>query len=517
MVVWNLVRTLTEIIVGKSRIRGSLSLTAAIAVVAGSIAAPVAADGSDSKALEDSKAAEQATTESLSSIEVELAQLAAENNELGNKAADAKAAQLEAEAKLQDALDEAVYANKAADDAAAKVEDAKQDLGQVSAAMYRDGAGMLPGAEYLLGGSSFEEATQYSRAYDLVGQDADKRVQEFEALQDVANSMRDEATAKTEKYQKAADKAKKAADDAAAEEKESTQRLDEISTQREELVTQLAAQKGTTAKIERDLQDKKEAKAKEEAKVAQQEKIEAAEALFTENADQAPVADNSAEDDAASGEEATDDAAAGDEAAAGEDTSESDASEPAETSEPTSEPTQPEATTAPKPTATSTPAPKPTKTQAPAPKPTKTQAPAPKPTKTQTPTPKRTQTTPSKPKPSTGSAAAIVSKAKSFIGIPYVWGGKSPSGWDCIGFVQYVYSLQGVTINGYNRTSFTPSVGYTVPYSQAKPGDILFWPGHVAISLGGGQNIGAWNPGMGTRIGPDSWIGTPSKVVRVFG
>ncbi|MGO1637439.1 MAG: hypothetical protein ACTHYA_02970, partial [Ancrocorticia populi] len=367
MVVWNLVRTLTEIIVGKSRIRGSLSLTAAIAVVAGSIAAPVAADGSDSKALEDSKAAEQATTESLSSIEVELAQLAAENNELGNKAADAKAAQLEAEAKLQDALDEAVYANKAADDAAAKVEDAKQDLGQVSAAMYRDGAGMLPGAEYLLGGSSFEEATQHSRAYDLVGQDADKRVQEFEALQDVANSMRDEATAKTEKYQKAADKAKKAADDAAAEEKESTQRLDEISTQREELVTQLAAQKGTTAKIERDLQDKKEAKAKEEAKVAQQEKIEAAEALFTENADQAPVADNSAEDDAASGEEATDDAAAG------EDTSESDASEPAETSEPTSEPTQPEATTAPKPTATSTPAPKPTKTQTPAPKPTKTQ------------------------------------------------------------------------------------------------------------------------------------------------
>ena len=475
----------------KSRIRGSLSFSAALAVAAGVIVAPVSADESDDKALEDSKAAEQATSDSLSDIEVQLAQLAAEHNDLGNKSADAQAAQIEAEAKLQDALDEAVYANKAADDAAEKVDEAKKDLGQISTALYRDGAGMIPGAEYLLGGNTFDEATQLSRAYDLIGQDADKRVQEFEALQDVANSMRNEAEAKTKKYQDAANKAKSAADAAAKEEQEAAKRLDEISVQRENLVTQLASQKGTTAQIERDIQDKKEAKAKEEAEAEQQQTISDAEALFTENSDQAPVADATA--------------GATDETVASETQSDTTTAEPA-----------PAATAAPQPTAAATKAPTAAPTTA-APKPAVTPA-APKPA---APKPAATTTKPATTTPSTGtasgSAAKIVALAKSYIGIPYVWGGTSPAGWDCIGFVQYVYKLQGVTIDGYHRSSFTPSVGYTVPYSQAKPGDILFWPGHVAISLGGGQNIGAWNPGMGTRIGPDSWIGTPSKVVRVFG
>ena len=480
----------------KSRIRGSLSFSAALAVAAGVIVAPVSADESDDKALEDSKAAEQATSDSLSDIEVQLAQLAAEHNDLGNKSADAQAAQIEAEAKLQDALDEAVYANKAADDAAEKVDEAKKDLGQISTVLYRDGAGMIPGAEYLLGGNTFDEATQLSRAYDLIGQDADKRVQEFEALQDVANSMRNEAEAKTKKYQDAANKAKSAADAAAKEEQEAAKRLDEISVQRENLVTQLASQKGTTAQIERDIQDKKEAKAKEEAEAEQQQTISDAEALFTENSDQAPVADATA--------------GATDETVASETQSDTTTAEPA-----------PAATAAPQPTAAATKAPTAAPTTA-APKPAVTPA-APKPAapKPAAPKPAATTTKPATTTPSTGtasgSAAKIVALAKSYIGIPYVWGGTSPAGWDCIGFVQYVYKLQGVTIDGYHRSSFTPSVGYTVPYSQAKPGDILFWPGHVAISLGGGQNIGAWNPGMGTRIGPDSWIGTPSKVVRVFG
>ncbi|MGO1943912.1 MAG: NlpC/P60 family protein [Ancrocorticia sp.] len=500
---------------GNSRIRGSLSFTAALAVVAGAVVAPVSADESDQKALEDSKAAEQSTADNVGSIDVQLAQLAAENNELGNKAADAKAAQLEAEAKLDDALDEAVYANKAADDAAAKVEEAKGELGQISSALYRDGAGAIPGTEFLMGGSSFSDATQKSRAFDLIGQDADQRVQKFEALQDVANSMRDEADAKTEKYQKAAEKAKGAADDAKAAEKESSNQIAAISDQREELITQLAAQKGTTAKIERDIQDKKEAKAKEAAEVQQQETIASAEALFTENDDQVPVAD-----DAAGSDEAVEPA---NETPAEEQPSEGEPA-PAPTSEPAPAPTTPAPSA--KPSETSKPSAQPTpsaKPNPPAPQPTPTQAakPTPSPTQTTKPKPPAPKPKPPAPKPKPkpnpgGSASAIVGTAKAFIGIPYVWGGTSTAGWDCIGFVQYVYAQHGVKIDGYNRTSFTPSVGYEVPYSQAKPGDILFWPGHVAISLGGGQNVGAWNPGMGTRIGPDSWVGTPSKVVRVF-
>ncbi|MFT0849096.1 C40 family peptidase [Actinomycetaceae bacterium L2_0104] len=121
------------------------------------------------------------------------------------------------------------------------------------------------------------------------------------------------------------------------------------------------------------------------------------------------------------------------------------------------------------------------------------------------------------PAPSySGSSSSIVNTAMSYVGSPYVWGGTSPSGWDCIGFVRYVYAQHGVNIGG--STTSVLSVGRQVPYSQAQAGDILYWPGHVAISLGNGQNVAAWNPGMGTTTGSDAWggAGTPT-VIRVFG
>jgi cell wall-associated NlpC family hydrolase len=115
---------------------------------------------------------------------------------------------------------------------------------------------------------------------------------------------------------------------------------------------------------------------------------------------------------------------------------------------------------------------------------------------------------------SSATGANIVATGKRYIGTPYVWGQASPSGWDCLGFVSYVFKQNGYNID--NSYASVLSAGRTVPYSQAQPGDILYWPGHVAISLGGGQNVGAWNPGMGTRIGPDSWIGGTPTVIRVF-
>ena len=189
----------------------------------------------------------------------------------------------------------------------------------------RQDLGLHEGTDHLVDGTPGRVGLQ-------LGQDADKRVQEFEALQDVANSMRNEAEAKTKKYQDAANKAKSAADAAAKEEQEAAKRLDEISVQRENLVTQLASQKGTTAQIERDSQDKKEAKAKEEAEAEQQQTISDAEALFTENSDQAPVADATA--------------GATDETVASETQSDTTTAEPA-----------PAATAAPQPTAAATKAP----------------------------------------------------------------------------------------------------------------------------------------------------------------
>ncbi|MDP9806177.1 cell wall-associated NlpC family hydrolase [Trueperella bonasi] len=113
-----------------------------------------------------------------------------------------------------------------------------------------------------------------------------------------------------------------------------------------------------------------------------------------------------------------------------------------------------------------------------------------------------------------GSGSAVAGTALAYAGAPYRWGGTTPAGWDCIGFVRYVYAQHGVHIGGY--TSSVLSVGRQVPYSQVQPGDILYWPGHVGISVGGGQHIGAWNPSMGTQVGSDYVIGTP-VVIRVFG
>ncbi|MDO4888085.1 MAG: NlpC/P60 family protein [Actinomycetaceae bacterium] len=115
---------------------------------------------------------------------------------------------------------------------------------------------------------------------------------------------------------------------------------------------------------------------------------------------------------------------------------------------------------------------------------------------------------------SSGNGSAVLNTALSYVGTPYRWGGTTPSGWDCIGFVRYVYGQYGVNIGGY--TTSVLSVGTRVPYSQAQPGDILYWPGHVGIYAGNGQNVGAWNASMGTKVGPNSWVGGTPTVIRVF-
>ena len=461
----------------KFKSRRSLALSAAIAIVAGVIVAPASADDEDK--LAQSKAAEQTTESSLAGVEVRLAQLASERDELGLQAAEADAKSIDAERKLTDAIGDAAAAHAAADAAAEKADEAKAELGRISTALYRDGAGSISGANYIFGASSLADASSKARAYDLVGQDADQQVQEFVALQDVADSMKREADRKTEIQNDAATDAQKAADEAAAAHSDAESRLSEISSERDGLINQLAVQKGTTAEIERDIQDKKEAEAKQKAEEEQKRVVEQAQ----EEAIRTPA--QPAPTQPAPSQPGT----------------------PSDTGEGTAPAPQP-TTPAPAPQPT-TPAPQPT-TPAPAPQPT---TPAPQPT-TPAPAPKPTTPAP-KPDPApSGSGQAIVNFAMGYTGVPYVWGGSSPSGWDCLGFVSYVFSQNGVPIR--NSYASVLSAGRQVPYSQARAGDILYWPGHVAISLGNGQNVGAWNESWGTRVGEDRWIGTPT-VIRVFG
>ena len=105
------------------------------------------------------------------------------------------------------------------------------------------------------------------------------------------------------------------------------------------------------------------------------------------------------------------------------------------------------------------------------------------------------------PSYSTGvSGSSVVSYATNFVGNPYVFGGNSlTEGTDCSGFVSLVYSHFGVSLP---RSYYAlQSSGQAVSYENAQPGDIICYPGHVAIYMGGGRIVHASTPSSGICYG----------------
>ena len=88
----------------------------------------------------------------------------------------------------------------------------------------------------------------------------------------------------------------------------------------------------------------------------------------------------------------------------------------------------------------------------------------------------------------TANGNAIVAAAESQLGVPYVWGGSTPGkALDCSGLVQYCYAQAGISLPHYSEDQ--ANGGTRIPISQARPGDILWRPGHVAIYVGGDEYI----------------------------
>lgn len=94
--------------------------------------------------------------------------------------------------------------------------------------------------------------------------------------------------------------------------------------------------------------------------------------------------------------------------------------------------------------------------------------------------------------PASGIGAAIVAEARKHVGTPYVWGGGSPGGFDCSGFTSYVYAQFGVSLP--RTDSAQRYSGRVVSAAEARPGDLVWWPGHVGIYTGNGNHIAARNP-----------------------
>jgi cell wall-associated NlpC family hydrolase len=101
-----------------------------------------------------------------------------------------------------------------------------------------------------------------------------------------------------------------------------------------------------------------------------------------------------------------------------------------------------------------------------------------------------------------GQAVAI---AYRYLGVPYVWGGASPAGFDCSGLTMYVYAQLGIKLGHY--TGFQYYEGRQVPRDQLQPGDLVFFhasssgvPGHEGMYIGNGSFIHAPHTGDVVKI-----------------
>jgi cell wall-associated NlpC family hydrolase len=116
------------------------------------------------------------------------------------------------------------------------------------------------------------------------------------------------------------------------------------------------------------------------------------------------------------------------------------------------------------------------------------------------------QSSDSKGSASSAAASGLAAIAYTGIGSPYVWGGTTPSGWDCSGFTQWVYAQAGISIPRVNAwTAMKPT-------STPQPGDLVMQNGgaHVGIYVGNGMMISALNPSQGTLLHSVASTGTSS-------
>jgi peptidoglycan DL-endopeptidase CwlO len=101
-----------------------------------------------------------------------------------------------------------------------------------------------------------------------------------------------------------------------------------------------------------------------------------------------------------------------------------------------------------------------------------------------------------------GGHSGVVGIAMQYLGVPYRWGGASPSGFDCSGFTMYVYAQVGISLP--HNAAMQYGMGSAVGREFLQPGDLVFFNGlsHVGLYIGGNQFVHAPHTGDVVKISP---------------
>ena len=475
-----------------SQNKRSCAFRSTVAVVLASMvlsANPVAfADGPSQDDINKSKQKEASTSASIASLEARLATLKANTENATMKA------QIATEDYLQslDALNKAKAATAAArakaTAATKQTHQARKTLSDVVVQTYQDGGNPFDIVSPYLTGRSLGDIASQKAALDRAGENTDAKLQKVQALQSVATTMEGIAAQKESAQRAATQKteATKNAAQAAANAAQAAQ--SQATTQRANLISQLAAQRNTTVALETQRQEQLE-------QAEQNRKNEEARKQAQQAAAQAKAKEEQEKQNEAKAKE---------------------------TASPT--PSQPDPQ--PSQTATPEPAPSQTTTPEPAPSPSETSqpapAPAPEPSPSPTPTPEPDPEPEPDPTPApSGGADVAIAKAYTFIGVDYVWGGESYSGVDCSGLAMLSWAAAGVSLTHSSRAQYWE--GTHVSLDSVQPGDLIFWSSdgsagsiyHVAIYLGNDQMIEAPTFGVPVRVTGVRYSGIMPYAVRL--
>ena len=449
-------------------------VTTAVVALACTLAPSVLADPVDQSDIDRSKASERSTSTSIASLEAQLAEQSTTLEQAQIRAQVANEDYLTAVDDLSTATTEAQTAQTNADTAASSTAAARSDLGSIVVQTYQESGNPLDPLTPYLTSESLADLADADVALDRAGENNNARVQNVEALQSVAASMQSIADQKVRDKESAATSAETAKSDAEAAARDAQSAVSTTQTNRQNLITQLAAQRNTTVELETQYQNQVEAerKAREEA---------AAQAAAKEASQKAAanLAQKQAAEAATRPQETS--PAPQEQAPQPEPTYQAPAQDPATTSQPEPEASDDEG-------------------YAPAP------APEPEPTPA--------------PSYSGNAASTAISTAMSYLGTPYVWAGESAAGLDCSGLTMVSYEAAGVYLTHSSRVQY--GQGTQVPLDAAQPGDLVFWSSdgsqsgiyHVAIYLGDDQMIEAPTFGMTVRVTSMRYSGVMPYAVR---